>query len=536
MKNGVRIMIVVLCIVICFVSVLLMVRSCGSDQMNIPTPSNTTAPITTDESESTDGTTVVPNETTLPSATLPSGTEPTEMELERISVLSAPDKVVYKVGESFDSSGLVLLGTYSDGADRMVQTGFECQPVVFSEAGEYSVIVTYQGYSVSVSVEVVTAELEHITVRTLPERVTYFVGESLDISGLTLTAKDNNGDEQIITSGFVCTPMTFHTVGSITITVQYDGKVTAFDVQVREPVVSSVEVLTLPRKTAYQEGDQLDPAGLSLNITYSNGANKTITDGVILSPMWLTLPGNQLITVYYEGISTTFSVQVNQTALASGNCGANLYWTLTEGKTLVISGSGSMDDYSGGKGAPWSSYGAVIQKVVISDGVSHISDGAFADCSGVTGVTVSSDNGYYMNDKFGALYTKDQRSLLLFPRCIAECVVLPDGLRRIEAFAMKDCLLSELIIPDSVEYIGANAVKNGLNLSSVAIGSGIREIDVGAFAECPVLEALLVKSTQCIIADQQDTLGNADVTILYGASGSTAQRYAEKFGYIFLPM
>lgn len=74
-----------------------------------------------------------------------------------------------------------------------------------------------------------------IAVATMPVRMTYTVGDTLDAAGLVLTANMSNNTSEAVTSGFICTPTELTTVGMQTITVSYDGITTSFDVTVQEP-------------------------------------------------------------------------------------------------------------------------------------------------------------------------------------------------------------------------------------------------------------------------------------------------------------
>ena len=66
----------------------------------------------------------------------------------------------------------------------------------------------------------------------------------------------------------------------------------------------------------------------------------------------------------------------------SGTCGEDMTWKI-EGSTLIISGTGRMNDYYFDVYAPWNSYNAQIKKVVIGEGVTYIGKYAFAQMPGI---------------------------------------------------------------------------------------------------------------------------------------------------------
>ena len=77
---------------------------------------------------------------------------------------------------------------------------------------------------------------------------------------------------------------------------------------------------------------------------------------------------------------TTFSAEFAQTF--SGQCGDNLYWSY-QNNTLTISGFGGMYD-----NRPWGLFTNEIQTVVLPNGITHIGNDAFSDCTGLNEITI----------------------------------------------------------------------------------------------------------------------------------------------------
>ncbi|MBQ1555331.1 MAG: leucine-rich repeat protein, partial [Clostridia bacterium] len=97
--------------------------------------------------------------------------------------------------------------------------------------------------------------ISSISVKSVPSKVDYNVGDTLDMTGLILVAKYTDGSPQEITEGFTCTPTALNTAGSQTITVTYEGKETSFDVTVNE--AKELRILSQPEDTIANEGDDL---------------------------------------------------------------------------------------------------------------------------------------------------------------------------------------------------------------------------------------------------------------------------------------
>jgi hypothetical protein len=359
----------------------------------------------------------------------------------------------------------------------------------------------------------------------------------------------------------------------------------------------------MPNKTVYGEEEIFDSTGLTLTVYYNNGTEKILTSGYDTSPRTLYYSGgSNEITVYYEGYSTTFSVQVHPVIVGSGQCGDNLTWEQTKGGTLTISGTGRMYDYefdnSTGCTAPWGKVenvvicegvtyigeysfykkgylhsveiadsvkeiggrsfawcsnltsiiipnglttigydvfrGSGLSSVTIGEGLSFIGSEAFSLCSYLSEFSVDKDNPNFMNDDYGALYTKNQAELVAFPTDVTGKLVLPNCLKVIRSSAVRNSKLSEVVIPDSVTEIGYYAFYGSKSLTRVTIGSGIKNIQMGAFKECNSLVEITVYSKDCTIYDMDHALGKSGVTTVYGYAGSTAEAYAKKYGYTFV--
>ena len=81
------------------------------------------------------------------------------------------------------------------------------------------------------------ATVTAISVKSLPAKTTYRVGDSLETTGLSLTATKNDGTTETVTSGFTCTPTVLTGVGSQVITVTYQDQATTFTVNVYDDVL-----------------------------------------------------------------------------------------------------------------------------------------------------------------------------------------------------------------------------------------------------------------------------------------------------------
>ena len=241
----------------------------------------------------------------------------TEASLTKIAVKTNPTKTSYYVGDTLNTAGLTLTATYSDGSTKTISSGFTCSPTALNTAGTQTIAVTYSGKTATFTVTVNTDAVKSIAVKTNPTKTSYYVGETLNTAGLTLTATYNSGKTETVSSGFTCSPTALNTAGTQTITVTYSGKTATFNVTVNTDAVKSIAVKTNPTKTSYYVGDTLNTAGLTLTATYNSGKTETVSSGFTCSPTALNTAGTQTITVTYSGKTATFNVTVNTDAVKS---------------------------------------------------------------------------------------------------------------------------------------------------------------------------------------------------------------------------
>lgn len=239
-----------------------------------------------------------------------------------VTLKTAPGKTEYYEGDELSLEGLVLEASYLSGRTESVKEGFSSSVKTLSKTGSQKITVSYEGKSTTFQVTVKENALLKIGVRNHPTKREYQIGETLDASGLTLTAAYSNGATEEITSGFTCEKMTFKEAGSQRVSVTYDGKKTSFSVTVLDERVSSIAIATTPTRRWYYVSNALETAGMTLKITYVSGKTEIIDSDFTVSPSVLTQVGQQTVTVTYGGASAAFNVTVYASPV-------NLLWLTT---------------------------------------------------------------------------------------------------------------------------------------------------------------------------------------------------------------
>ena len=227
----------------------------------------------------------------------------------------------------------------------------------------------------------------------------------------------------------------------------------------------------------------------------------------------------------------------------SGACGDNVRWSFANG-TLTISGTGAMEDFSSGN-TPWYSYRSSIKKVVIENGVTSIGESAFKDCDALPSVTIPDSVTSVGDSAFGWCESLESVTIgngvtyiggyaFFYCRSMKD-VTIPGNVTsiRIGAFGLCEALTS-LTIENGVKSIGDFAFDNCTSLQSVTLPASVNDVCAGAFMGCADLKSMIIQNPSCDINDYYGAeLGMPGTTVVYGYAGSTAQTYADKYGYQF---
>ena len=235
-----------------------------------------------------------------------------------VTVKKLPTKRTYVAGETFNPAGMVLKITYSDSTTAEVSSGYTYTPTAkFVTVGQQKMVVTYGGKSTGfyVTVNAPSKTVKTVTIKKLPTKRTYTVGQKFEPTGMILKVTYNDGTVAELSGGYTYTPTgTLNTAGEQKIVVSYGGKATGFYVTVNAApkTVKTVTVKKLPAKRTYVAGETFNPAGMVLKITYSDSTTAEVSSGYTYTPTekFVTV-GQQKMVVSYGGKATGFYVTVN---------------------------------------------------------------------------------------------------------------------------------------------------------------------------------------------------------------------------------
>jgi len=249
--------------------------------------------------------------------------------------VTAPSKLVYVVGEALDLTGMVVTVTYSDGSTKDVTNSAVVEPAngeVLNVVGILSVKVSYTEGDITMSSSfIVTVNpfpvmLESIAVTALPNKLSYFISEGLDFTGMVVTAYYSDSTSKEVTDYNTNPPEGTKpfSVAEETVIISYtEGDITksaSFTVEVKPVYLQKIDV-ALPNKTVYTIGETLDLTGMVV-VAYRSDGSSNIVTGYTTSPengAPLDAVGEQTVTVNYAEYSiwgggsaqNSFTVVVN---------------------------------------------------------------------------------------------------------------------------------------------------------------------------------------------------------------------------------
>ena len=232
--------------------------------------------------------------------------------IEDIDIVK-PNKLVYKIGEKIDlTDGKVKPIMASKTATTPVEmTNPEVQIEGFdtSTEGAKTIKVTYKGYTKTFGITVID-QTKSMTIKTLPNKLEYKCGESLDLTGGTLEFKKGNETQIINITQDMITGYNSKEIGNQTLTVTYQGLTQEFIVNVKD-YIAKLEI-EKPKKIDYEYGENLDLTGGKLSIITASGKvdEKIDITLAMVSGYDKIKEGIQTITVKYKGLQGEFQVSV----------------------------------------------------------------------------------------------------------------------------------------------------------------------------------------------------------------------------------
>lgn len=200
-------------------------------------------------------------------------------------------------------------------------------------------------------------KMESLTIATPPNKTVYKSGETFDPTGMVVVANYGEGLMANVT-GYTVSPSVL-TDGVSEVVITYtEGRITktATVAVTVEKVLVSIAITTQPTKTVYQYQESLDPAGMVVTATFSDGSTAAVLDYTYPTTNFSTL-GRQVMKLEYtyEGVTKSTDLVVT-----------------VRGKTIVVPTQTNIPTYNGSDKTPsWNGYDPLKMEI---SGVTSASD------------------------------------------------------------------------------------------------------------------------------------------------------------------
>lgn len=234
------------------------------------------------------------------------------VEAVTLAIATAPTKTEYIVGENLDLTGIVVTAT-AGGVATDVTSQCTFSPAdgsTITTSGSITITATFGAKTATTTVTAYAVSA--ISITSQPTKTAYFVGDTLDLTGIVVTATAGALTRDV-TADCTFSPAngsTLSTAGAVTITASFGGftdttSVTAY-------VISGIAITTPPTKTNYKTQEQLDLTGIVVTAT-AGVLTKDVTADCTFSPAdgtLLTTEGDFTITATYQTFTATTSYKV----------------------------------------------------------------------------------------------------------------------------------------------------------------------------------------------------------------------------------
>ena len=239
------------------------------------------------------------------------------VEAVTLSITSAPTKTAYVVGETLDLTGIQVTATAGGvGTDVTSECTFSpADGSAITEAGTITITATFGAKTATTTVTAYA--LSGIAITTQPTKTAYIVGDSLDLTGIAVTATAGQITRDV-TADCTFSPAngsTLSTAGSITITASFGGftattSVTAY-------AISAIAITTPPTKLNYKPDEQLDLTGIVVTAT-AGTLTRDVTSLCTFNPAdgtTLSTEGTFTLTASYLTFTDTVSYEVKGSSI-----------------------------------------------------------------------------------------------------------------------------------------------------------------------------------------------------------------------------
>ena len=248
-----------------------------------------------------------------------SNVRPTTPAIVSSSVVSLSVQSVnkqFKVGDRVSENDLTIVGRLADGSTTIIsgvgvklyQNGTEVS--TFTTSGRYEFRLTYNqgGTIISGSYQYDFNAVKTLTgISSSVSQLNCKHNETLDYSGVVITANYNDGTRQNVTANVSFSTVDTTSCGKKTLVVTYQGKTCQIDVNVYKYVTALTVTGDMVEVNLNETPDY---SGLVFSAKYSDGTVEDVSSKVTIPNINTSTPGRVSVTVMYDDALCNVTVEV----------------------------------------------------------------------------------------------------------------------------------------------------------------------------------------------------------------------------------
>ena len=180
--------------------------------------------------------------------------------LVSIAVSVPPTKVIYKAGEYFDPSGMVVTATFDNGTTKNV-SGYTYSPTGTLQQGDSVITISYtkKGITKTTTQNITVVYLTSIAITNPPTYTSYYDDEIFNTAGMEVTAYYSDSTSAVITT-YSISPSGALPYGTTSVTISYsEGGITKTTTQ---DVTVSIRTYDYTNSTVITSGGTYNLSGL----------------------------------------------------------------------------------------------------------------------------------------------------------------------------------------------------------------------------------------------------------------------------------
>lgn len=224
--------------------------------------------------------------------------------LTKIEVTQQPTKTTYWKDETFDSNGMEVTATYSDGSTRVLAASeYSISPSVMTK-DTTEVTVSYGGKTCDVPVTV--KYVKKLEIERIDGRTWYKVGEIVTKDVLKVTATISDGTTEVAEDYEIAPSAPLKKDDQLSVTYRGYTKTVFIDIYELDHITADTE------KNTYLIGEDFDKDSMTVTAFYKNGSGEheeRVTDFSI-DQNKSDEAGNCTVTVGYQGKTCTLTLTI----------------------------------------------------------------------------------------------------------------------------------------------------------------------------------------------------------------------------------